>query len=198
MEDIQSGQLFLAYHSKKNSHLMPLNLFSLKDNKWFTYKEEFFWEIGDELKLRGPIGEGFRAIRPYQNLLLIDLENEIQSLYSLMEEGLNSGKNVVYSAKETNFPIPSSVEIMPLELSQETIRWADFIAVEVNRDDLQKFSNLFFQIRELNIDCDVLVHCPILCSGKSECMVCAIKTKRGWVKTCQNGQVIKLDQLEIE
>lgn len=197
-EDLFPGQLFLAFNPKKNAHLMSVNIFSIRETVWFVYDEEYLWEIGDDLIIHGPIGEGFRSILRYQNLLLIDLESENRSLYSLMEAGLNEGKNIVYSAKETEFPIPASVEIIPNSLTGETLFWADFIAVEVNREKLSLYEDLFIQIMNMNIDCDVMVHCPILCYGKSDCMVCTIKSKNGWVKTCQQGQVIKLDQLVIE
>lgn len=198
LENLIPGQLFLAYNSKKNSHLMCLNLFSVMDEVWFTYKDEYSWEVGDQLFVRGPIGEGFRPIHNYQNILLFDLESGFQSLNTLMEIGLSTGKNLVYSAKETYFPISPSVEIITTDLTEETLRWADFIALEVHREDLQKNNELLFKIRNLNIDCDVMVHCPILCSGKSDCMVCGLKTKKGWMKTCQQGQIVKLDYLEIE
>jgi hypothetical protein len=198
LSTIKPGQFLLASNSVLDTHLVPVYLFSLRGDIYFSFPEESSWDIGSVLNIRGPIGDGFVDINLFQNILLINFESSHHTLNALMEIGIMNKKNIAYFSEKKEFQIPPTVELVAPNLLSETIHWADFIGIEIHRENLSKYHEFFQQIEKQRTHCELMVFCPILCSGKSDCMICSLKTKKGWIKTCQQGQIINLNQLEFE
>ena len=95
-------------------------------------------------------------------------------------------------------PLPPLVEVFPLESLNKALPWADRMAIELNLEDIARAKELLSGDVASHghppIDC--LVHTPILCDGRSECGVCAVKTKQGWKFSCKDGPVFPLKDLE--
>jgi NAD(P)H-flavin reductase len=198
MPGIAPGQFLLAYHNQKNSRIFPTYYVSHKGGTYYSYPDDSNWEIGDLLTVRGPIGNGFDNHSIYQNLLLMSLDIVKGSLNPLLENGIKLNKNVSYYLQDRDIDLPHSVEIILPDMLEESITWADFIAIEIVRENLDKYQNFLQKMKNSGVNCELMIYTPILCSGISECMVCALKTNKGWVRSCQDGQVIKLNNLEFE
>jgi hypothetical protein len=79
----------------------------------------------------------------------------------------------------------------------ENLLWADYVVIEIERDNLDKNQEILKKIIDLEKPTEILIYCPILCSSDSQCMVCSVKTKKGWIRTCQQGTVFNLNELEF-
>lgn len=196
--NIRPGQFFIAYVAGKDYHVWPVYFVSFQEDHFFLRPEESRWELGDSISLKGPIGNGFSDLSMYQNILLINLGTNHGVLSALMEVGLKSNKNVAIFTKNHEIQFPPTVEIILPGLLEESINWADFIVVDIDRDNLSIEHELIKTIDLSNTPCEIFIYCPILCSGNAECMVCTINTKKGKVKTCKQGQVFDLKSLEFE
>ncbi|HSM24266.1 MAG TPA: hypothetical protein VK856_05330 [Anaerolineaceae bacterium] len=197
-DNLRPGQFFLGYDPERDFHVRPVYFVSSQDENYFLRPEESSWSLGDTIIIKGPIGNGFSDLSIYQNLLLVSLGTNHGALTPLMETGLKSNKNVSVSVQYPEIQFSPSVEIVLPESLEESFDWADFIFVEINRDDLQNQHGLLKKIELSNIPCELLIYCPILCSGNAECMMCTVNTKIGKIKTCKQGQVFDLKTLELE
>jgi len=195
---LKPGQFFLVSNPNCDSKIIPVYIFSLDQDVYFSYPFDVRWEIGDLLQFHGPVGHGFNDLSKYSNIFMLSLNPEHHSLNSLIEIGIKENKNIAYYGQNKNIPIPPTVEIISADMIEETIEWATYIAIEINREDLPINYALLKKIREHVVTCELLIYCPILCLGKSDCMICSLKTKHGWIKTCQQGQIYNLDNLELE
>lgn len=195
---LRSGQFFLVSNQNKDSKIMPVYIFSIDQDVEFSFPTDVRWDIGDVLHFHGPIGSGFSDLSKFSNIFMLSLDPEHHSLKALMDIGIKENKNIAYFAENKDIPIPPTVEILTTDLIAETFEWANYISIEMKREDLPKNYEVLKNIKECAVTCELLIYCPILCLGKADCLICSLKTKRGWVKTCQEGQVFNLDNLELE
>lgn len=195
---LRSGQFFLVSNPTKDSKIMPVYVFSLDQEVDFSFPSDARWDIGDFLHFHGPIGSGFNDLSMYSNIFLLSLNSDLLSLNALFNTGIKENKNIVYYSENKDIPIPPTVEIITKDRIAETIEWANYIAIEMKREDLPKNYEVLKNIKEHALTCELLIYCPILCLGKANCLICSLKTKQGWVKTCQQGQIFNLDNLELE
>lgn len=194
---IKPGQFLIVYHPEKDDHLLPIYFGLQMEHNFFVKPMDTNWEIGDQLISKGPVGPGFSEDSNYQNLLCISIARPKGGLNPVIENNARIGKNVAYMVEDINLILPNSVEIVLPETLDETLLWADRILIDGERDHLGKNMGLLRKILHSKTPTEILVYCPILCSGGSQCMVCSLKTKKGWVKTCQHGTVFNLDELEF-
>ena len=197
INSIKPGQFLIVYHPEKDDHLIPIYFSLQMDGIFFSKPLNANWEIGDHLIAKGPIGAGFSEDSNFQNLLCVSIGKPKGSLIPVIENSVNIGKNVAYMVEEINFILPNSVEIVIPETLDETLLWADNILIEGKRDHLKENLGLLRKIMNSKIPTEILIYCPILCSGGSQCLICSVKTKKGWIKTCQHGTVFNLDELEF-
>ena len=195
---LRPGQILLGYVDGKDNHIWPVYFVSSQEDHFFLRPEESRWELGDLVTLKGPIGSGFSDLSLYQNILLINFGMDTGVLSAVSEVGLKANKNIAISTTNHDIQFPPSVEIILPGSIEESIEWADFIAVDIDRDNLPIKIELFSKIELVNTPCELLIYCPILCSGNADCMVCTVNTKQGKVKTCKLGQVFDLKSLEFE
>jgi len=197
LHPINPGQFLIVYNPEKDDHLFPIYFTLQLDDIYFVKPINTNWEIGDQLIVKGPIGSGFSDYFNFQNLLCISLNNPRGGLNPVIDQSVSMGKNVAYMVEDTNVVLPNSVEIVFPGMLHENLLWADFVLIEVERDNLDKNQNILKSIVNSGIPTEILIYCPILCSGDSQCMVCSIKTKKGWIRTCQHGTVFNLNDLEF-
>jgi hypothetical protein len=194
---IKPGQFFIVYNPEKDDRLSPIYFTLHLDDIYFVKSKNTNWEIGDRLIVKGPIGTGFSNNSNIQNLLCISFDQSHGGLNPLIEHGVSIGKNVAYMVDDINLALPNSVEIVFPDMLDENLLWADYIVIEIERDNLEKNQEILKKILNLDVPTDILIYCRILCSGDSQCMVCSVKTKKGLIRTCQYGTVFKLNELEI-
>ena len=194
---IKPGQFLIAYNPEKDDHLIPIYFALLLDDIFFMKPKNTNWEIGDQLIVKGPIGSGFLNDYNFQNLLCVSLDLPRGGLNPVIDHCVGTGKNVAYMLDDTDVGLPNSVEIVFPEMLDENLLWADYVLIEAERDHLDQSKEILKRILDSGIPTEILIYCPILCSGDSKCMVCTVKTKKGWIRTCQNGTVFNLNELEF-
>lgn len=197
ISSIKPGQFFVVYNPEKDYHLFPIYFTLQLEEVFFMKPKNTHWEIGDQLIVKGPIGSGFSNDSYFQNILCFCLDQSQGGLNPLIENSVSIGKNVAYMVDDINLPLPKSVEIVFPDMLDENLLWADYVVIEIERDNLEKYQGILRKILNSYLTTEILIYCPILCSGDSQCMVCSVKTKKGFIRTCQHGTVFKLNELEF-
>lgn len=194
---IKPGQFLIVYHPEKDDHVVPIYFISGLQKNFFEKPSDSSWEIGDQLITKGPIGTGFSDKVRFQNLFCISFGKSKGGLNPILETSVKKGKNVAYMMDEMSLFLPNSIEIVFSNTIEETLHWADRVLIDVERDQLENNLDTLKWIMNLKIPAEILIYCPILCSGTSQCSVCSINTKKGGVRTCQQGTVFNLYELEF-
>lgn len=156
------------------------------------------WDLGTELTLRGPLGNGFKFSGNARRVSLAALDTHPYRLASLAQQIVEAGLdiNLYIDPSRTFFDIhdfPKEMEILPLEQLAGVDDWADFLAVDVPLASV----SLLKELLPSSVKCpaQVLIHTPMPCGGLAECGVCELKTERGWIYLCKDGPVIDLQSL---
>lgn len=148
------------------------------------------WDPGMELSLRGPLGRGFSLPFSARKVALVAFDNSPARLRSLVRPALNQAAVVLVSDHSLE-NLPDEVEVQPLSALPEIIAWADYLAFDVKRENLN-------QLREgagkgtpfaVGIKAQVLIHTPVPCGGIAECGICSVTLKSGWKLACKDGPV---------
>jgi dihydroorotate dehydrogenase electron transfer subunit len=100
--------------------------------------------------------------------------------------------------------LPEEVEAQPLNLLEETIRWADYMAFDVAREILPELMERLGVMNQhhvraapdLEFEAQVLVRTPMPCGTLADCGVCALTVGQGWVMVCKDGPVFNLSRLK--
>lgn len=196
-KSIQPGQFLLSYHPLKDDLIKQIFYVTRIDETYFSIPENSNWEIGDELIFKGPGGNSFTDFSLAQNLLLISAGKTKGGLLSIIDNGIKKGKNIAYLTNDPDLPLPNSIEILTPDMLDDSLQWADSVSIEIDREDLINFTNLLQKVKTTRKSSEILIYSPILCSGESHCMICAIKTTKRWVRSCHNGAVFKIFDLEL-
>jgi hypothetical protein len=152
------------------------------------------WRPGTELSLYGPLGKGYRLPADTQRLGLIALGDTNARLLPLTSAAKSERYSVTLFSEAPLGDLPPDLEAYPLKDLQESLSWADFLAVDVPLDRLESlvehFGNYSQELAELRGQ--VLVQAVMPCGGLGECSVCAVKVKRSWKLACKDGPVFDL------
>ena len=156
------------------------------------------WTVGMELRLRGPLGKGFRMPPIARRVALASLEGTPARLLPLANLALAQQAAVAIYAQSTPSGLPEEVEVLPLDLLPEAPSWADFLALEIPLARLSDLRNRLGLRPYQNPACQtqVLVITPMPCSGLAECGVCAVAAREGWSLTCSDGPVFDFTHFE--
>lgn len=177
-----------------------------KGTEWLSLRE-----VGDSVKIFGPLGNGFDIRPASHNLLLVAGGMGIAPLRFLAEETLKTGYSValLYGAVKKNPSInnlvPSGVKPvlatedgtvghhgLVTDLLPEYVDRADQIfacgPLAMYRDMAAKYPQL--KKKSVQISLEVVMGC-----GRGVCYGCTVKTKKGLKKVCQDGPVFDLDDI---
>ena len=155
------------------------------------------WIPGMSLTLRGPLGHGFTIPASARKIALIALEDSPARLHGLIPLALNLGAEVVLLCNSVLKDLPEAVEVQPLRAMQEILRWADFAAIDVARENLNQLKE---KVREQNqawarCETQVLIRTQMPCGALAECGVCAVVIHHQWKMACKDGPVFDLKEL---
>jgi hypothetical protein len=155
------------------------------------------WFPGTELRLWGPLGNGFRLDWNVRCLALAAQEDPSR-LMPLIAQALERGIDITFCVDGPPPPLPASVEVTPLGALPEVLTWADFLAFELPLSKLPGLRELLGLRPEQVLPCpaQILLHTMMPCGGVAECGVCAVPTRKGWKLACQDGPVFDLSVLE--
>lgn len=149
------------------------------------------WSPGRELVLRGPLGRGFSLPLPARKIGLIAFDDSPSRLRGLIQPALKQSSSVVLVCDENVDELSDEVEVQPLSQLEDILVWADYIALDVDRESLQSLRQQLEKWNHLPAvrEAQVLIRTAVPCGGIAECGVCAVLTKSGWMMACKDGPV---------
>lgn len=154
------------------------------------------WRPGDSLTLRGPLGRGFYIPAAARKIALIAFDDAPVRLQGLIAPALKQNAEVVVVGDIQIKALPEVVEVQPLKALADILHWADYAAMDVDRENLNRLrerlagSNPFAS----KSDAQVLIRAPMPCGGIADCGVCALSLRREWKRICADGPIFELGE----
>lgn len=155
------------------------------------------WSPGSELILSSPLGRGFVLPASARRVAAAVFGSTASRLLPLLEQALANNADVSIFTDDAPAALPTRVEINSLKSLSENLAWADFLAVDVPLERVGTLSDLLGLNHGQFLPCpgQALVYAPMPCTGMAACGACAVKLKRGWKLTCEDGPVFNLRDL---
>lgn len=149
------------------------------------------WKPGDELYLRGPLGRGFSLPANARKVALVAFDDVPARLRGLIVPALKQNASVVFVTNSSGDALPDDVEVQPLAAMVEILQWADYVALDVSRENLSELKTRLVAQNQLAAvkDAQVLIRTPLPCGGIADCGVCAVITQSSWKMACKDGPV---------
>ncbi len=151
------------------------------------------WTPGARIFLRGPIGHGFAIPPAARKVALIAYDDSPSRLRGLIHPAFKLGAEVVLLCNASVSDFPESVEIQPMQALTDILKWADYIAADVMRENFSSFKTALNGIALP--ETQVLLRVPMPCGGLAECGACALTSGYHWKMICKDGPVFNLRDL---
>ncbi len=149
------------------------------------------WIPGARLNLRGPLGHGFSIPSFARKIALIAFDDSPARLRGLIPLAFKQNAEVVLVCNSIVNDLPEFVEVQPLQALTEIVAWADFIAADVVRENLNQFQETLGRAPETQ----VLIRAPMPCGALAECGACALTIGYHWKMICKDGPVFTVGEL---
>ena len=155
------------------------------------------WNPGQEVYLRGPLGHGFALPPSARRVALVAFDDSFMRLYGLISQALKQSAAVVLVCNVDADGLPPEVEIQPLSVLDDILRWADYIAFDVERESLPGLRERLVGLKQVTnrSEAQVFIHAPVPCGGIADCGVCSVVLKPGWKMACKDGPVFDLGEI---
>lgn len=191
------GQYLLAHAEQDSNAPLAVPLFSAGlCPGGFTLAAPLppHWLPGTQLNIRGPLGKGFKIPTTARFVALAAFHKNPARLLALTEPALAQNAAIVLLTDNSPEDLSTAIEISPLEALTETMRWADYVALDAPRSALPA---LLQSIRAAaySRDGQILVETELPCGGMAECGVCAVSLHKGYKLACKDGPVFELKTL---
>lgn len=149
------------------------------------------WSPGLALQLRGPLGRGFTLPLSVRRVGLVAFDDLPVRLIGLIRQALKQDAAVVLVCDSAPDNLPDEVEVQPLSALNEIVEWADYVAFDVARENLNRLRETLGKGNQVaaGIGAQVLVRTPVPCGGVAECGVCALTLRSEWKLACKDGPV---------
>ena len=190
------GQYLLAGDGSES--LLPVPIFYTNSApQGFIGLAPESWEPGKVLWLRGPLGHGFSLPASARKVALASFDGTPARLRGLIRPALIQKASVVYLGESSADHLPDDVEVLSLSSLEEILDWADYLALDVKREDLDEVME---RLRGQNHSsalkaAQILIQTPMPCGGVAECGVCALTTRSEWKMICREGPVLHWREL---
>lgn len=194
------GQYLIAHADGSNAPL-PVALFSSLSLSRNGFRAAppvpSFWKPGDSLTLRGPIGRGFSMPSSVRKIVLLAFDGAPIRLLGLVAPALKQGGEVVVVCDAKTEDLPEAVEVQPLRAMSDAFAWADYAALDVDRENLNQLKKRLATLEPLaaRIEAQVLIRAPMPCGALADCGVCALSLHHEWKMICKDGPVFELGEL---
>lgn len=190
------GQYLLASDGSDSPLPVPIFYTDFAPQGFIT-PASHYWRPGDTLHLRGPLGRGFSIPPSARKVALIAFDDAPVRLRGLIRPALAQNSSVVLVSNSLGDGLPDDVEVQPLAALDEVLKWADYIAVDVKRENLPQLREKLHGRNQLAAvkDAQVLIHTPMPCGGIAECGACALNTNSTWKLACKDGPVFDLREI---
>lgn len=155
------------------------------------------WEPGMLLRLRGPLGHGFRPWGNLRRLALAALGDSVARLQPLIQAALAAKTDLVLCTQAPYTSPSPALEIYPLAALPEVVPWADVLALDLPLEELPHLRRRLGLEERQPLPCpaQALVYTPMPCAALAECGACAVPARRGWKLACADGPVFDLNDL---
>jgi NAD(P)H-flavin reductase len=149
------------------------------------------WKPGQAIHLRGPLGHGFTLPIFAQKVVLVAYDDMPARLRGLIRPALNQDAAVVLVGDSASDHLPDDVEVQPFSALSEVCEWADYIALDVARENLTRLRERLALLNQVSAlkEAQVLIRTPMPCGGVAECGVCAVTLQSTWRMACKDGPV---------
>jgi len=198
---LQPGQFLPCQNPAVESAVLPTNLFRVigPKDQLCVGPIPSEWRPGDKLACLSPQGNGFHPPDSARRIGLLALGVPPVRLLTLV--GGAMAQNAALTLFCNPAPpadilrwVPPQVEITSLESFQDSLDWLDFLAVDIQHNDLDELTSLLSSTHP-PFSGQVLVRTAMPCRGLGACGVCAVKTHHGWRLVCMDGPVFPLKVL---
>lgn len=155
------------------------------------------WKPGSRLNLRGPLGHGFAIPALARHVALSAYRSPPARLLPLLEVAFKQSASVVLISDNPPDSLPLQVEVQPLAAIAEVCDWADYFAIDIDRQvlgDIPDLLQLKPQTKYQPIT-QVLVRAPMPCGGLAKCGVCTVEGQHQSHLVCETGPVFDLKDL---
>jgi hypothetical protein len=161
------------------------------------------------LNIRGPLGKGFKLPQAARFVALATFTKDPSRLLALAEPALAQNAALVLLTDHPPENLPAAIEISPLSALAETLRWADYLALDAPRSALPALMQSI-RTAAYSRDGQILVETALPCGGMGECGVCAVSRgaagfgthrtllnhpPRPYMLACKDGPVFDLKTL---
>ncbi|HNH27687.1 MAG TPA: hypothetical protein PLR93_11735, partial [Anaerolineales bacterium] len=155
------------------------------------------WQPGQLLHLRGPIGHGFNLPLSARKIALVAFDDIPAHLLGLLSQALKQNAEVVLVSNSSVEDLPEVVEIQPVKGLLDVLRWADYVAMDVNREKLNQLKEMLAGKDQITakVEAQVLIHAPMPCGALADCGVCALSIDHDWKMICKDGPVFELKEI---
>lgn len=192
------GQYLLASHASDS--LLPVSLFytdSTPEGFITASPVPDVWHPGQKIFLYGPWGHGFALPASARRIVLIAFDEPPVRLQGLIKPALRQNAALVVASDFASDDMPDEVEVQPLSAVEELLRWADYAALDMARENLPGVRERLATMKQIlaSQDAQVLIRTPVPCGGVAECGVCAVTLKSGWKMACKEGPVFLWNDL---
>jgi len=191
------GQYLLA-HARESDSPVAIPLFlseAAPDGFRAAPPTPSAWIPGARLNLRGPLGHGFALPASARKVALIAFDDAPERLRGLIALAFKQKAEAVLVCASAIEDIPEAVEVQPLPALSEIIAWADYVAADVARENLQQFKEALLKAGQTTPQTQILIRAPMPCGALAECGVCALTAKGQWKLICKEGPVFDMEKL---
>ncbi len=193
------GQYLLAHENASDSPLAVPVYFYESAPQGFRFASPYpsTWTIGTKLSLRGPLGHGFTLPASARKIALIAFDEAPARLRGLIPLALKHEMEAVLVCNSASVDLPEDVEVQPMQAFDEICKWADFIAIDVARENLNQLVEMISKLGQVSAarEAQVLIRTPMPCAGLAECGVCAVGSRHDWKMACKDGPVFVLKDI---
>lgn len=194
------GQYLLAHTPASNSPTADSVFFSRSAPNGFIAATPVpnSWSPGTTLNLRGPLGHGFIIPAAARKIALIAFDDSPTRLHGLIPLALKQGAEIVLLCDSPANDLPEVVEVQPLRAMPEILRWADFAAIDVARENLNQLREKMGEGKQAKAQCEaqVLIRTQMPCGALAECGVCAVVIRHQWKMACKDGPVFDWKEIQ--
>ena len=149
------------------------------------------WSPGLMLSLGGPLGRGFALPLAARRVVLVAFDDSPARLRALIRPALKQDAGVVLVGNSMPDNLPDDVEVQPLSALSDILEWADYVAFDIARENLNQLRQQLGKWNSLaaGLGAQVLIRTPVPCGGIAECGVCAVTLRPDWKLACKDGPV---------
>lgn len=154
------------------------------------------WVPGARLRLRGPLGRGFRLPEAARRVALAAPWSAPGRVLALAEAALAQGAAVTLISASAPAGLLARIEVQPPAGLPEAAAWSDYLALDLPRARLERIGRALGLGPGAPLPAgQALVGTDLACGGLAACGLCAVPTRRGPRLACLDGPVFALGEL---